>query len=221
MRRVYRKPSGAVTRSPRRQRPTAYARMVPPRFQECSLSVPRTLLERSRQRPEHLTASARRPPAGLRLAAAADRGCHPSIIGAACSASAKLFGRIELRIGAGEGNRTLVCSLGSCRSTIELRPQSRFPDFWLRFWLRIVAGRAGLANGSGNAESPRANRISAAPGVRTDARGSSVRWLACRHVNTMRGNSFASRWLAGPAVPPLSQPRRRWRNPLCPCRPVW
>jgi hypothetical protein len=28
------------------------------------------------------------------------------------------------RIGAGEGNRTLVCSLGSCRSTIELRPQT-------------------------------------------------------------------------------------------------
>jgi hypothetical protein len=26
--------------------------------------------------------------------------------------------------GAGEGNRTLVCSLGSCRSTIELRPQN-------------------------------------------------------------------------------------------------
>ena len=25
--------------------------------------------------------------------------------------------------GAGEGNRTLVCSLGSCRSTIELRPR--------------------------------------------------------------------------------------------------
>ena len=29
----------------------------------------------------------------------------------------------SLSIGAGEGNRTLVCSLGSCRSTIELRPQ--------------------------------------------------------------------------------------------------
>jgi hypothetical protein len=28
--------------------------------------------------------------------------------------------------GAGEGNRTLVCSLGSCRSTIELRPQKAF-----------------------------------------------------------------------------------------------
>src|SRR5262245_2227518 len=28
-------------------------------------------------------------------------------------------------LGAGEGNRTLVCSLGSCRSTIELRPQYR------------------------------------------------------------------------------------------------
>ncbi len=28
------------------------------------------------------------------------------------------------RNGAGEGNRTLVCSLGSCRSTIELHPQS-------------------------------------------------------------------------------------------------
>jgi hypothetical protein len=27
-------------------------------------------------------------------------------------------------IGAGEGNRTLVCSLGSCRSAIELRPHS-------------------------------------------------------------------------------------------------
>ena len=30
-----------------------------------------------------------------------------------------------LRAGAGEGNRTLVCSLGSCRSTIELRPPIR------------------------------------------------------------------------------------------------
>ena len=29
----------------------------------------------------------------------------------------------QLSVGAGEGNRTLVCSLGSCRSTIELRPQ--------------------------------------------------------------------------------------------------
>jgi hypothetical protein len=28
-----------------------------------------------------------------------------------------------LSAGAGEGNRTLVCSLGSCRSTIELRPR--------------------------------------------------------------------------------------------------
>ena len=29
---------------------------------------------------------------------------------------------ISARHGAGEGNRTLVCSLGSCRSTIELHP---------------------------------------------------------------------------------------------------
>src|SRR5262245_36645249 len=49
------------------------------------------------------------------------------------------------QFGAGEGNRTLVCSLGSCRSTIELRPHSRFlrllgtffgtnlrPTFWVR-----------------------------------------------------------------------------------------
>src|SRR5665213_933792 len=35
----------------------------------------------------------------------------------------KLSSQIQLSIGAGEGNRTLVCSLGSCRSTIELRPQ--------------------------------------------------------------------------------------------------
>src|SRR6266478_9579034 len=27
--------------------------------------------------------------------------------------------------GAGEGNRTLVCSLGSCRSAIELRPRNQ------------------------------------------------------------------------------------------------
>ncbi len=43
--------------------------------------------------------------------------------------------------GAGEGNRTLVCSLGSCRSTIELRPltysiksgtsRTLWPDFRL------------------------------------------------------------------------------------------
>src|SRR3972149_2018515 len=31
--------------------------------------------------------------------------------------------QIQIVDGAGEGNRTLVCSLGSCRSTIELRPQ--------------------------------------------------------------------------------------------------
>ena len=43
------------------------------------------------------------------------------------------------RFGAGEGNRTLVCSLGSCRSTIELRPPN-YPlksgtscTFWLGF----------------------------------------------------------------------------------------
>src|SRR3954447_11460007 len=34
------------------------------------------------------------------------------------------WGRQSLvRSGAGEGNRTLVCSLGSCRSAIELRPR--------------------------------------------------------------------------------------------------
>src|SRR4051812_17582054 len=32
--------------------------------------------------------------------------------------------------GAGEGNRTLVCSLGSCRSAIELHP--RAPRFYIR-----------------------------------------------------------------------------------------
>ena len=34
------------------------------------------------------------------------------------------FGRRVFRRGAGEGNRTLVCSLGSCRSTIELHPRA-------------------------------------------------------------------------------------------------
>ena len=32
--------------------------------------------------------------------------------------------KVGLSAGAGGGNRTLVCSLGSCRSTIELRPQT-------------------------------------------------------------------------------------------------
>jgi hypothetical protein len=35
-----------------------------------------------------------------------------------------LFSRVY-DVGAGEGNRTLVCSLGSCRSAIELRPQNQ------------------------------------------------------------------------------------------------
>src|ERR1700730_13158479 len=33
-----------------------------------------------------------------------------------------------LEFGAGEGNRTLVCSLGSCRSAIELRPRNVSSD---------------------------------------------------------------------------------------------
>src|SRR6185437_11389741 len=45
---------------------------------------------------------------------------------------------IRRTIGAGEGNRTLVCSLGSCRSTIELRPQVVLSDFWLRFGSTIM-----------------------------------------------------------------------------------
>jgi integrase len=36
--------------------------------------------------------------------------------------TAKPGAKNQLSAGAGEGNRTLVCSLGSCRSTIELRP---------------------------------------------------------------------------------------------------
>ena len=42
-----------------------------------------------------------------------------------CKLPVKLATENRLTIGAGEGNRTLVCSLGSCRSAIELRPQSR------------------------------------------------------------------------------------------------
>jgi hypothetical protein len=32
-------------------------------------------------------------------------------------------GNFPVKIGAGDGNRTHVCSLGSCRSTIELHPR--------------------------------------------------------------------------------------------------
>src|SRR5438552_125180 len=41
-------------------------------------------------------------------------GCREAAVGPPYSVN---------EFGAGEGNRTLVCSLGSCRSTIELRPQ--------------------------------------------------------------------------------------------------
>ncbi len=37
---------------------------------------------------------------------------------------AAFSGSIAEKLGAGEGNRTLVCSLGSCRSAIELHPQA-------------------------------------------------------------------------------------------------
>src|SRR6476660_6770766 len=49
---------------------------------------------------------------------------------------------LACRIGAGEGNRTLVCSLGSCRSTIELRP--RTPDFTRSLITRPRAFRQAL-----------------------------------------------------------------------------
>ncbi len=46
--------------------------------------------------------------------------------------------------GAGEGNRTLVCSLGSCRSTIELHPRGRsFTRFSpsMQFGRRLCSGK--------------------------------------------------------------------------------
>ena len=52
---------------------------------------------------------------------------------------AKLSAGTELSVGAGEGNRTLVCSLGSCRSTIELRPRIALFEFLAPFWLRLLA----------------------------------------------------------------------------------
>jgi len=42
------------------------------------------------------------------------------------SGAVVLFADRKHRAGAGEGNRTLVCSLGSCRSAIELRPREAF-----------------------------------------------------------------------------------------------
>ena len=60
--------------------------------------------------------------------------------------------------GAGEGNRTLVCSLGSCRSAIELHPQTelrilKVPDMLFKCGLPVRAigvnfcvSVAGIAN---------------------------------------------------------------------------
>src|SRR5690242_12373701 len=53
---------------------------------------------------------------------------------------------------AGEGNRTLVCSLGSCRSTIELHPRTAEPitDF------RVIVRPFRVASGAGRYPSPHA-----------------------------------------------------------------
>ena len=51
---------------------------------------------------------------------AAQRGQKENIT---CKTRCKTVRQIQLSVGAGEGNRTLVCSLGSCRSAIELRPR--------------------------------------------------------------------------------------------------
>jgi hypothetical protein len=47
---------------------------------------------------------------------------HPSTQLLALASLAAWAVRERTKKRAGEGNRTLVCSLGSCRSTIELRP---------------------------------------------------------------------------------------------------
>ena len=67
------------------------------------------------------------------------RGCGR--LGADAGSAARRAGRRRGgRAGAGEGNRTLVCSLGSCRSTIELRPpKTRLIS--LRFSWSCPAGR--------------------------------------------------------------------------------
>ncbi len=67
--------------------------------------------------------------------------CTPACSAGRIRGSWPIRGPPASRIGAGEGNRTLVCSLGSCRSTIELHPRRPAP--------RRHIGNAGLTAQSG------------------------------------------------------------------------
>src|SRR5262245_2595579 len=63
--------------------------------------------------------------------------------------------QIAPNLGAGEGNRTLVCSLGSCRSTIELRPRSQARIANLARRTKRVRAMAGLRGGARQARARR------------------------------------------------------------------
>jgi hypothetical protein len=65
-------------------------------------------------------------------------------------------------IGAGEGNRTLVCSLGSCRSTIELRP--RTGTTYSESYAPHKVGRDGLSEARSTAVLPLIARSAVEPG---------------------------------------------------------
>src|SRR6266481_4876660 len=79
------------------------------------------------------------------------------------SSGAVRFAERKYRAGAGEGNRTLVCSLGSCRSAIELRPQIKdLGGVGLALWLPFrchVRGSNPASRRFISFETPPSNRL--------------------------------------------------------------
>ncbi len=101
------------SRQPVRLRPAGYRRSIAAAFGRL-LSLRERRLERAKG------SRAARRVSGIRAVRDEPRAEASAV------AQSKNRGFVVLLVksGAGEGNRTLVCSLGSCRSTIELRPHA-------------------------------------------------------------------------------------------------
>jgi hypothetical protein len=102
-----------------------------------------------------------------------------------CKTGDKPSRQVRLGVGAGEGNRTLVCSLGSCRSAIELRPQindladhsggkTAPPALRWQELIPIVPGRSSLRSHATLPDNEARDSIFAAPAV--PKRGPASRW---------------------------------------------
>ena len=121
---------------------------------------------------------------GVRTATAF--GTVPAM-GQPCSAAADTVSiaipQLRRLFGAGEGNRTLVCSLGSCRSTIELHPLGR------EFYFRVSTVVDQTVSDCGAAPGPVAfavfHRLTGKP---TREKGNGSGAVSCRNYGNLLGS---------------------------------